>query len=39
MSLIKLFIALSAELDNDKTLFDIFFSNKNKDYRGRYVAF
>jgi hypothetical protein len=39
MNLIKLFIASSAELDSDKTLFDVFFNSKNKDYRDRYVAF
>jgi hypothetical protein len=39
MKQIKLFIASSAELDGDKILFDVFFNNKNKDYRDRYVSF
>ena len=31
--LVKVLIASSAELDQDKTMFDVYFSDKNKLYR------
>lgn len=39
MQVIKLFIASSAELDSDKNTFDIYFNNKNKVYKDRYLFF
>lgn len=39
MKRIKIFVASSAELDQDKTLFDLFISDKNKVYRERYIDF
>jgi hypothetical protein len=39
MKRIKIFVASSAELDQDKTLFDLFISDKNKIYRERYIDF
>ena len=39
MKRIKLFLASSAELDEDKALFDLFISDKNKVYRERYIDF
>ena len=37
--LVKVFIASSAELDQDKTMFDVYFSDKNKLYRKRDIEF
>lgn len=39
MKNIKVFIASSAELDEDKTQMDIYFSQKNKSYQRRYIYF
>ena len=39
MRVIKVFLASSAELDEDKTRFDLYFSEKNKLYRKRYIDF
>ena len=36
---IKLFIASSAEMDEDKQQFDIFFNEKNKLYKKKYISF
>lgn len=36
--LVKVFIASSAELDQDKTMFDVYFSDKNKLYRKRILS-
>lgn len=35
MKKIKIFIASSAELNEDKQMFDLYFSDKNKLYRDR----
>ena len=37
--LVKVFIASSAELDQDKTMFDVYFSDKNKLYRKKDIEF
>ena len=37
--LVKVFIASSAELDQDKTMFDVYFSDKNKLYRIKDIEF
>ena len=39
MKNIKVFIASSAELDEDKTQFDLYFAQKNKVYSKRYITF
>ena len=39
MKVVKVFIGSSAELDEDKTRFDLYFSEKNKLYRKRYIDF
>ena len=39
MKTIKVFLASSAELDEDKTRFDLYFSDKNKLYRKRNIDF
>ncbi len=39
MKTIKVFIASSAELDEDKRQFDLYFSQKNKSYRKRNIDF
>lgn len=39
MKTVKIFLASSAELDEDKTRFDLFFSEKNKLYRKRNIDF
>ncbi len=39
MKTIKVFIASSAELDDDKTQFDIYFNRKNKEYNNKYITF
>lgn len=39
MKTVKVFLASSAELDEDKTRFDLYFSEKNKIYRKRYIDF
>lgn len=37
MKKIKIFIASSAELNEDKQMFDLYFSDKNKLYRDRNI--
>ncbi len=39
MKKIKIFIASSAELNEDKQMFDLYFSDKNKLYRDRNIDF
>ena len=39
MKNIKVFIASSAELDEDKTQFDLYFAQRNKVYSKRYITF
>lgn len=39
MKLVKVFLASSVELDEDKTCFDHYFSEKNKIYRKRHIDF
>ena len=38
MKKIKIFIASSAELNEDKQMFDLYFSDKNKLYRDRNIV-